>query len=114
MYFITASGILAPSDRQLIETVFETKVFNEYGSGEIGSIDHECEPGNMHIAAENIIAEIFDQNDKFCEVGEAGKIIITELNNRAMPLIRYLWEIWRPFQKINVHAERGYVLISAA
>ena len=42
----------------------------------------------MHIMAENMIVEILD-GDRVCMPGEIGEIIITELNNYAMPLIRY-------------------------
>ena len=34
------------------------KVYNEYGSGEIGAIAHECEKGNLHVNSENVYVEI--------------------------------------------------------
>ncbi|MCI5120395.1 MAG: phenylacetate--CoA ligase family protein [Candidatus Electrothrix sp. AUS4] len=85
---ITTSEVLHDSQRKLIEDVFHTKVYNEYGCGEVGTVAHECECGNMHISAENMIVEILD-GDRPCEVGELGEIVVTELNNTAFPLIRY-------------------------
>ncbi|MEA3438061.1 MAG: hypothetical protein U9R43_16480, partial [Thermodesulfobacteriota bacterium] len=46
---ITTSEVLTDYHRKLIEQVFSTKVFNEYGSGELGSVAHECEQGSLHL-----------------------------------------------------------------
>jgi phenylacetate-CoA ligase len=85
---ISTSEVLTQSHRKCMEEVFNTRVFNEYGSGELGSVAHECEKGSMHIMAENMIVEVLD-GERVCNPGETGELVITELNNRAMPLIRY-------------------------
>jgi phenylacetate-CoA ligase len=85
---ISTSEVLTEYHRKLFERVFSAKVFNEYGCGEVGSIAHECERGSMHVMAENMIVEILD-GDKPCEPGKVGEIVVTELNNHLMPLIRY-------------------------
>jgi len=76
---ITTSELLTDSIRKRIESYTGLPVFNEYGCGEVGSIAHECSHGSMHIMADNLILES-DQNDE---------IIVTDLHNYAMPLIRY-------------------------
>lgn len=85
---ITTSEVLTDYHRRLIEDVFSTRVFNEYGSGELGSVAHECEEGSLHVSAENMIVEVIDGN-RPCNPGETGELVITELNNYAAPLIRY-------------------------
>jgi len=85
---ITTSEVLHNSQSTLIEDVFHTKIYNEYGRGEVGTIAHECECGNMHISAENMIVEVLD-GDRLCVPGELGEIVVTELNNTFFPLIRY-------------------------
>ena len=85
---ITTSEVLAATQRRLIEDTFSTKVFNEYGSGELGSIAHECEDGSLHVSAENMIVEVVSGN-RPSQPGEVGELVITELNNYATPLIRY-------------------------
>lgn len=85
---ISTSEVLSPSHRDLLETVFSAKVYNEYGCGEVGSIGHECEQGAIHVMSENIYLEIYDGNRK-CDLDEIGEVVVTELNNYAMPLIRY-------------------------
>jgi phenylacetate-CoA ligase len=85
---VPTSEVLTAYHRKLFEEAFGAKVFNEYGCGELGTIAHECERGSMHINAENLIVEIL-RNDRPCLPGEVGEIVVTELNNFAMPLIRY-------------------------
>jgi phenylacetate-CoA ligase len=85
---ITTSEVLSPADRSAIQDAFGCRVFNEYGCGELGTIAHECEHGRLHISDENMIVEILD-GDRPCGSGEKGEIVVTELNNTALPLIRY-------------------------
>lgn len=85
---VTTSEVLTSSDRWVLESTFGTKVFDEYGSAEFGAIAHECEAGSKHIAAENLIVEVLEGN-RICSKDEPGELVITELSNRAMPLIRY-------------------------
>jgi phenylacetate-CoA ligase len=85
---ISTSEVLYDAQKSLIEEVFDCRVYNEYGCGEFGPIAFECEEGQMHINSENILVEII-KDGKPVQPGESGEIILTELNNRAMPLIRY-------------------------
>ena len=83
---ITTSEVLTSNVRDTIEEAFGVRVFNEYGCGEVGSIAHECDYHNMHLMAENVIVEVDTKNSMD---GKGGEIIVTDLHNRAMPLIRY-------------------------
>jgi phenylacetate-CoA ligase len=86
---ITSAEVLEESQRQLIESVFECKVFDRYGSRETSVIASECDcHSGLHIGAEGFIVE-FIKNDKPAAPGELGKIIITDLLNYGMPFIRY-------------------------
>ncbi len=101
---ITTSEVLDDHSRNLIENVFGVSVFNEYGCGEVGSIAHECEHGNMHVMAENVIIEIDASNSAD---GESGEIIVTELHNYAMPLIRYRLGDYATLSKEECKCGRG-------
>jgi phenylacetate-CoA ligase len=74
--------------RNLIEEVFKTKIHDFYGSREINNLAGECEEGMMHILPSNII-EILDDNNNPVSPGQTGKVIVTNLFNYSMPLIRY-------------------------
>ncbi len=86
---ITTSEVLTESDRHLLAEVFQCRVFNEYGCGELGTIAHECEHGRLHLSAENMIVEIVGPDGAPVPAGQPGEIVVTELNNFSMPLIRY-------------------------
>lgn len=86
---ITTSEVLTPAVRETIERVFGCKVFNEYGCGEVGTIAHECSYGRMHINAENLYVEIVSAEGKVLGPGEIGEVVVTDLNNDYMPIIRY-------------------------
>ncbi len=82
---IASAEMLQPHYRTLAELVFKTKVHNRYGSREVGLIAMECAEGRMHINCRDLYLEI-ESPDPYTEPGE---ILITQLNNYAMPFIRY-------------------------
>ena len=86
---ITTSETLDDQNRELFSSIYDCRVFNEYGCGEVGTIAHECEQGSLHINSENILLEIVDGNGHCLPNGSDGEIVVTDLNNFAMPLIRY-------------------------
>jgi phenylacetate-CoA ligase len=86
---IATSEVLAPPQRALLERVFRTPVFVEYGCGEVGPIAYECEQGSLHIMSADLVVEFLDDRGEPVPVGEGGQIVLTDLNSRAMPLIRY-------------------------
>jgi len=82
---ISSAEMLHPHYRALAEIIFKAKVYNRYGGREVGLIAMECAEGRMHINARDLYLEI-DSPDPYTEPGE---ILITQLNNYAMPFIRY-------------------------
>lgn len=87
---VATSMMLLEQERQTIEAAFATKVSNRYGCEEVGLIAVECEQHNgMHINSSHIILECLDENDHPVPYGTPGKLVITDLNNYGMPLIRY-------------------------
>lgn len=86
----TSASTLYPFMRERIESVFQTKVFNFYGSREAGSIASECLAHcGLHVFMESQFIEIIDQQGSSCPEGHSGEIVLTNLNNYSMPLIRY-------------------------
>ena len=82
---ITSAEMLHSHYRSLAETVFSTKVYNRYGGREVGLIAMECAVGRMHINCHDLYLEIDSPNP----YATPGDILITQLNNYAMPFIRY-------------------------
>jgi phenylacetate-CoA ligase len=79
------------NDRQRtdIERVFGAPVYNEYGCGEVGAMAYACARGRLHIMTENVLVECLDEEQRPVHAGEIGELVVTDLTNRAMPLLRY-------------------------
>lgn len=87
---VATSMMLLDHEREIIEAAFQCKVSNRYGCEEVGLIAVECEKHQgMHINNSHIILECLDENSMPVAPGQAGKLVITDLNNFGMPLIRY-------------------------
>jgi phenylacetate-CoA ligase len=85
---ICSGEFLTAENRELIESTFGCPVFNRYGSREFSVIASECtEHAGMHVNAENLLVEVVVNG--IPTVGQEGEIVVTDLRNRAMPLIRY-------------------------
>ncbi len=91
-----ASGIVATSmmlmqnERDVIEEVFNQPVTDRYGCEEVSLIGAECKNHDgMHLNINHLVIEFIKSDGKPAMVGEAGKIIVTDLTNYGMPFIRY-------------------------
>jgi phenylacetate-CoA ligase len=90
---ITLKGILVTGEplfghqRELMEDVFRCRVYNEYGCAEFGPVAYECPECELHIMAENVHVEIERAGGE--SASGRGNLIMTELNNSGMPIIRY-------------------------
>jgi phenylacetate-CoA ligase len=86
---VTSAEVLENDDRRLLEDVFGCPVFNRYGCREVSVVASECPAHRgLHIMAEGLYVEIETPNGP-AEPGEMGTILVTDLLNHAMPLIRY-------------------------
>jgi phenylacetate-CoA ligase len=84
---VCSAEVLTDENRKLIEKVFGCPVYNRYGSREFSVIASECEAHRgMHINAENLLVEVLEDEK---DAAAPGEIVVTDLRNRAMPLIRY-------------------------
>lgn len=86
---VTTSEILFFSQKSLIEKQFKCRVFDAYWGSELTVMVHECPEGNLHIDSEYGIMEILNSKGETVSAGQRGFIVATQLDNFAMPLIRY-------------------------
>ncbi|MDR4498077.1 MAG: hypothetical protein MRK02_09195 [Candidatus Scalindua sp.] len=83
----TTAEKLFKFQRDKIEDAFGKNVYDQYGCGETFSIAFECEMHNgMHIASEHVVLDLVDDKGN---KSSRGNVIITNLDNYAMPIIRY-------------------------
>jgi phenylacetate-CoA ligase len=70
--------------------VFGGRIVERYGTKECGLVASECQAGNgLHLFAEGAYVEVVGDDGNPVPPGESGRILITDLFNDAMPLIRY-------------------------
>ncbi|MBZ0333692.1 phenylacetate--CoA ligase family protein [Marinobacter sp. AL4B] len=109
---VATSMMLLEHERASIEQAFGCKVTNRYGCEEVGLIACECEQHNgMHINLPHVYVEFLDANDRPVTQGEPGKVVVTDLNNFAMPLIRYRVEDVGVFGERVCECGRGFPLL---
>lgn len=81
--------LLLQDVRRKINSAFNVKLFDHYGSTEFGTFAWECQEHNgYHMDIESVVVE-FLRNGENVSLGEKGEIAVTGLFNFAMPLIRY-------------------------
>jgi phenylacetate-CoA ligase len=82
---IAAAEPLFDDARCRIEEALDVPVFNTYGCREFMSIAAECElREGLHVQSENLIVETNTERG-----GEPSEILVTDLHNYGMPLVRY-------------------------
>lgn len=87
---VATSMMLLEHERAVIEDVCGIKVTNRYGCEEVSLIGCECEQHRgMHLNLDHNIVEFLREDGTPCLPGEDGRIVVTELINFGMPMIRY-------------------------
>src|SRR5262249_582338 len=86
---ISAAMVLHSWERKVIEEVFACPVTNRYGCEEVSLIACECERHEgLHINADGVFGEILRAGQPAAP-WVAGSVVVTDLANYAMPMLRY-------------------------
>lgn len=87
---IARGGIVTEEMRALCDKAFGGVLVDQYGADEIGQIACQCPNcGAYHVNSEAVRMEVLDDEGKPSKPGETGRVVLTNLYNYAMPLIRY-------------------------
>ena len=86
---IVTSEMLFEDDKVLLESQFGIPIVNEYGASEMDIIAMQDENGQLKVNAENLFVEILDEDNNILPYGKEGRIVVTNLYNKAHPFIRY-------------------------
>lgn len=85
----TTSEVLDRQSRELISSVFEADLTDNYASQEFALLAWEChEHMGYHMNIDGVVME-FVEDGEATAPGERGEILCTSLFNEVMPLIRY-------------------------
>ena len=86
----TISEMLTPEVRHRCQQVWGVSLVDVYSSQEVGNIALQCpDCDQYHIQAEGVLVEILDEAGNPCPPGQVGRVVVTNLHNYAMPLLRY-------------------------
>jgi phenylacetate-CoA ligase len=86
---LTTAETLLTHQRELIESTFATRVYDQYGQAEMQSFWYECAHGSLHAHPLAGVTEILLPDGRPAPPGELGEVVLTGLVNDAMPLVRY-------------------------
>jgi len=80
---------LSPETRRRLTDALGAPVFDTYRTLALGEIAHECaERDGLHVSTERVALEFVRDGDPVDD-GDDGEILVTALDNVAMPLFRY-------------------------
>ncbi|MFG3494209.1 AMP-binding protein [Streptomyces sp. NPDC047928] len=80
---------LSDARRRRISELWGVPVVEEFGSTETGSLAGECPHGRMHLWADRALFEVYDPETGRTSPEGSGRLVVTPLYRRAMPLVRY-------------------------
>ncbi|MCM3744099.1 hypothetical protein M3193_08080 [Sporosarcina luteola] len=88
---VSSSEMLFDHTRNKMKQIFNCKVLSRYSNQENGVIGQDDKENNVFILNEaHYIVEIFHlEKDEIVPEGDIGRIVITDLYNTGMPMIRY-------------------------
>jgi len=87
---MACAGTVTAEYRELIESVFGAELFDKYGSRECCDLACECrQHQGLHVFSPNAFIEIVDEHGAVTPPGVPGRLLVTLLNNRGFPMIRY-------------------------
>ena len=85
----SAAESLFPDRRARIEAAFGMAVRDVYGSRETPCLAAQCRHGGFHVMAHTKVVELVDEAGRAVPPGEPGRVLVTDLANRAFGFVRY-------------------------
>jgi len=86
----TMTEILDAETRALCRDIWGVEISDAYSTQETGMIALQCpDHPRYHVQAESVLVEVLDDAGRPCPPGGTGRVVVSDLHNFAMPLIRY-------------------------
>jgi phenylacetate-CoA ligase len=88
---VSSADVLTAGDRAAIRSTFGVEPYNYYCSTEVPYLAWECDAHEgLHVNADYVLLESVDAQNRPVPAGTLGdKILVTNLSNRVLPLVRY-------------------------
>ncbi|MAD12257.1 MAG: hypothetical protein CMC04_06005 [Flavobacteriaceae bacterium] len=78
-----------PHYRKLFKDVFVSEILDTYACSEGLMMASQADLSYYYIMSPHVFIEILDENNNEVKDGDLGHVVVTRLDSRAMPLIRY-------------------------
>ncbi|MDB4684335.1 hypothetical protein OAF68_01590 [Akkermansiaceae bacterium] len=89
-FILTTGEVLTEGNKLYLERIFECPVYNGYACTEINSVAYSDLKGDkLIINTERVYLEIVGEDDDLLPNGQIGRVILTDLQKRSFPLVRY-------------------------
>jgi phenylacetate-CoA ligase len=86
----TSGGPIGAETRALCREAWGVPLTDLYAAEEAGCIALQCpDHEHYHVQSESVLVEVLDTKDRPCAPGTVGRVVVTTLQNFAMPLVRY-------------------------
>jgi phenylacetate-CoA ligase len=86
----TLGEVLGADARALCREAWDVRIADVYSAEEVGYIGLQCpQHEHYHLQSESLLVEVLDEHGRPCRPGEVGRVVVTTLQNFAMPLVRY-------------------------
>lgn len=86
---ITTSEKVTDEMRDVMESAYGCRVFEEYSTVENVLFASECEVGRLHVSPDVGVVEILRSDGTACEPGEVGEVVATSLMHYSQPFVRF-------------------------
>ena len=81
---------LTPVQRRDVTDALGAPVYDTYRTGEVSYLGGQCEQlSGIHVLADQRLLEVVDEQGRPVAPGVEGEVVVTDLMNRAFPLLRY-------------------------
>jgi phenylacetate-CoA ligase len=94
---LAQGNVVHDADRHAVADQFGARIVEVYSSKEGGHMAHLCPEGRLHVNMETVLVEVLDADNRPCEPGKTGRVVITPFYQTGQPLIRYEqgdWASW--------------------
>lgn len=82
--------VVTPELRDICRVCWGVEIDDAYSTQELGNVAFQCpEQRSYHVQSEAVLVEIIDDAGLPCPPGKIGRVVLTPLQNFAMPMIRY-------------------------
>jgi len=85
--FTDSETVLDPH-REEVRNAWGCSIHDYYGM-EVGWVAGQCKLGKYHLSPLTSVVELLDEEGRPVEPGQLGELVVTDLTNPLMPLIRY-------------------------